>query len=147
MNSITFTGNITRAPELKFLNSGKATARIGVAVNRRWQNNGGEWQEQTSFFDVVAYGKLAENAADTLDKGVRVTVTGRLEQRSWETPEGDKRSVVEVVADDVAVSLQYATAVVTKTNNESGGVSDSFAATKAKLNAVFPNAEYDDSPF
>lgn len=120
MNSITVTGNLTRDPEIKFLNGGNATVKIGIAVNRRWQKSG-EWQEQTSFFDVVAYGQLAENVGNSLTRGAKVLVTGRLEQRSWETPDGDKRSVIEIVADDIAPSLAWATASVTKNPAKSGG--------------------------
>jgi single-strand DNA-binding protein len=82
------------------------------------QNN--EWQEQTSFFNVVCWGDLGENAAATFTKGMRVIVTGRLEQRSWETQDGDKRSVVEVVADEVGPSLRWAQAQVER-NERTGG--------------------------
>jgi len=101
---------------MKFLGSGNATVRFAIAVNRRWKNAQGEWTEQVSYFDVTAYGSLAENVANCLTKGTRVIVTGRLEQRSWETPEGDKRSVVEIVADAVGPDLTWATAVVSKTD-------------------------------
>jgi single-strand DNA-binding protein len=120
-NSITVIGNVTRDPELKFLNSGQAAVRVSVAVNRRWQNRQTqEWEERTSYFEVVGYGALAENAANSLHKGTRVIVTGRLEQRSWETENGDKRSIVEINADEIAPSLRYATAVVTKTPRPEG---------------------------
>ena len=121
-NSITVVGNLTRDPELKFLNSGQAAVRFSVAVNRRWQNRQTqEWEERTSYFEVTGYGTMAENAANSLTKGTRVLVTGRLEQRSWETDQGEKRSVVEINADEVAPSLRYATAVVTKTPRPEGG--------------------------
>ncbi|HET8989582.1 MAG TPA: single-stranded DNA-binding protein [Acidimicrobiales bacterium] len=121
-NSITVVGNITRDPELKFLNSGQAAVRLSVAVNRRWQNRQTqEWEERVSYFEVAGYGALAENAANSLTKGTRVIVTGRLEQRSWETENGDKRSIVEINADEIAPSLRYATAVVTKTPRGEGG--------------------------
>jgi single-strand DNA-binding protein len=115
-NTVTVVGNITRPPELKFLNGGSATARLSLAVNRRWQNKQTqEWEERVSFFDVTCYGPLAENVANSIsDKGVRLLVTGRLEQRSWETPEGDKRSIIEIVADDIALSLRHSTATPAK---------------------------------
>ena len=120
-NSITIVGNITRDPELRFTPSGQANARLGVAVNRRWQDrNSGEWQEATSFFDVICWRELAENVSESLKRGTRVIVTGRLEQRSWEQ-EGNKRSVVEIIADEVAPSLRWATAKVEKTERRSGG--------------------------
>jgi len=120
-NTITVVGNITRDPELRFLNSGQASVKIGVAVNRRWQNRQTqEWEERTSYFDVVAYGPMAENVANSLTKGSRVLVTGRLDQRSWDTPEGEKRYAIEINADEIAPSLRYATAVVTKTPRPEG---------------------------
>ncbi len=86
-NSITLVGNVTRDPELRFTPSGQATASFGLAVNRRWQNRQTqEWEEQVSFFDVVCWREMAENVSESLTRGSRVVVTGRLEQRSWETP-------------------------------------------------------------
>ena len=125
-NSVTLVGNITRDPELRFTPSGQATATFGLAVNRRWQNRqSGEWEEATSFFDVVCWREMAENASESLGRGSRVIVSGRLEQRSWETAEGEKRSKVEVIADEVGPSLRWATANITKnerrTPAEGGG--------------------------
>ena len=120
-NNITIVGNITRDPELRYTPSGQANARLGVAVHRRWQDRGsGEWQEATSFFDVICWRELAENVSESLKRGTRVIVTGRLEQRSWEQ-DGNKRSVVEIIADEVAPSLRWATAKVEKTERRSGG--------------------------
>ena len=121
-NSVTITGNATREPELRFTPSGQPVASFGVAVNRRWQNRQTqEWEEATSFIDVTCWAQLAENAAESVGRGTRVTVTGRLDQRSWETDNGDKRSKVEIVADDVAVSLRWATASVMKNAPREGG--------------------------
>ena len=94
-------------PELRFTAGGRGVASFGVAVNRRYQVNG-EWQEKVSFFNVVAWDDLGENAAASLNKGTRIIVTGRLEQREYETPEGEKRSVVEIVADELGPSLRWA---------------------------------------
>ncbi len=114
-NAVTITGNTGREPELRFTPSGQPVANFGVAVSRRWQNRQTqEWEEATSWIDVTCWGQLAENVAESVARGTRVTVTGRLDQRSWETPEGDKRSKVEIVADDVAISLRWATASATK---------------------------------
>lgn len=118
-NNVTLVGNITRDPELRFTQSGRAVATFGLAVNRRYQVNG-EWQEQTSFFNVVAWGPLGENAAASLTKGTRVIVNGRLEQREYQTQQGEKRTVVEVNADEVAPSLRYATAQVERTSRGDG---------------------------
>jgi len=111
----TITGNLTRDPEIRYTRDGQATTTLGVAVNRRWKNRTtDEWEESTSFFDVVCWRELAENVALTLTKGARVVVTGRLEQRSWETEDGDTRSKVELVADEIGASLKFATADVHK---------------------------------
>jgi len=125
-NSITLVGNITRDPELRFTNTGQANVTFGLAVNRRWQNRQTqEWEEATSFFDVVCWREMAENVSESLTRGSRVIVNGRLEQRSWETQDGDKRSKVEVVADEIGPSIRWATAQVTKNErrgpNEGGG--------------------------
>ena len=150
-NSITLIGNITRDPERKFLNSGQASVRFGLAVNRRYQRNG-ETVEQVSFFDVVAYQSLAENVANSLTRGTRVMVTGRLEQRSWETPDGDKRSVVEVNADDIAPSLRFASAAVTKNPRPEGAGNGRSGATNAgssrpAASTSNPNYGFDEEPF
>jgi single-strand DNA-binding protein len=120
-NSVTLVGNITRDPELRYTPTGAATCQFGLAVNRRWQNRQtSEWEEATSFFNVVAWREMAENAGESLTKGARVIVSGRLEQRSWETPDGEKRSVVEVVADEIGPSLRWATAQVVRNERRSG---------------------------
>jgi single-strand DNA-binding protein len=110
-NSITLVGNLTRDPELRYTTGGRGVASFGLAVNRRYQVNG-EWQEQTSFFNVVAWAELGENAAATLTKGSRAIVFGRLEQRDYENREGEKRSTVEVIADDIGPSLRWAQATI-----------------------------------
>ena len=112
-NSTTITGNLTREPEIRYTREGQPNTTLGVAVNRRWQDRETkEWEEATSFFDVVCWRDLAENVALSLSKGMRVVVTGRLEQRSWENDEGERRSKVEIVADEVGPSLRFATADV-----------------------------------
>jgi single-strand DNA-binding protein len=117
-NTVTVAGNVTRDPELKFTPSGQAHCSFGLAVNRRWQNKQTqEWEEATSFFDVVCWRELSENVAQSVSKGTRVLVTGRLDQRSWENDDGDKRSKVEIAADEVAPSLRWATADVKRTEH------------------------------
>jgi single-strand DNA-binding protein len=119
-NHISITGNITRDPELRFTPTGQANASFGVAVNRRWQNRQtNEWEEATSFFDVVCWSTLAENVAQSLSRGSRVVVSGRLDQRSWENQEGEKRSKVEIIADEVAPSLRWATVKIEKNERRS----------------------------
>ena len=152
-NSITIVGNITRDPELRFTGSGQAMAKFGLAVNRRWQNKQtNEWEEQVSFFNVVAWGEMGENASESLQKGSRVIVTGRLDQRSWETEDNEKRSVVEIVADEIGPSLRWATAQVTKTERrgpgDGGGGGGGGGGAPAASRPV-PNSEpaYDEEPF
>lgn len=119
-NNVTLIGNLVDDPELRFTPSGVAMAKVRFAVNRRWRGQDGEWQEQTSFFTGTVWREQAETVAESLQKGTRVIVSGRLEQRSWETDEGDKRSVVEVQIDEIGPSLRWATATVNKTQRSDG---------------------------
>jgi len=118
-NHITITGNLTKDPEIRFTASGQAVASFGIAVNRKWQNKTTkEWEEQTSFFEVTAWKQLAENVSESLTKGARVLVTGRLEQQSWEK-DGESKTKVQIVADDVAPSLAWATCQVVRNERQS----------------------------
>ena len=154
-NSVTLVGNVTRDPELRFTNSGQAKVNFGLAVNRRWQNRQTqEWEEQVSFFNVVAWGEMGENAAESLAKGSRVLVTGRLEQRSWETDNGEKRSIVEIVADEIGPSLRWATATVSKTDRrgpaDGGGQGASSGGQSGGSRPAAnqdPGYNYDEEPF
>jgi single-strand DNA-binding protein len=119
-NTVTVIGNLVEDPELRFTASGVAMANIRIAVNRRWQKDG-EWQEETSFFGGTLWREAAENAAESLQKGMRVIVSGSLEQRSWENQQGEKRSVVEIRIDEMGPSLRWATASVTRTARGGGG--------------------------
>lgn len=146
-SNVTLVGNATRDVELKYSAKGVAVASFGIAVNRRWQAQNGEWEEKVSFFDVTAFGTLAENAAETVVRGTRVVVVGRLEQRSWETDSGEKRSKVEVTADEVAVSLRWATASVMRTERAESSVhSGSRPASQRRAAPVAPPAD-DEEPF
>jgi single-strand DNA-binding protein len=127
-NTCTLVGNATREPELRYTSGGRGVASFGIAVNRRYQQNN-EWVEQTSFFNVTAWGTLGENAAASVSKGQRVIVFGRLEQRSWETQEGEKRTVVEVVADAIGPDLRWAQAQVEKTSRATERREDSYEQT------------------
>lgn len=117
-NTTTITGNLTRDPELKFLPNGTPVANFGIA----WNKKGFDGREDEShFFDVEAWDKLGENAAETLTKGMRVTVHGSLQYQSWETPEGDKRNKIRIRAEEIAPSLKWATAKVERQASEGGG--------------------------
>ena len=110
IDSITVAGNLTRDPEIRYTRDGQATTSLSLAVNRRWQNQQTkEWEESVSFFAVVCWRDLAENVALSLTKGTRVVITGRLDQRSWETDDHTFRSKVEIVAEDIGASLRFAT--------------------------------------
>jgi single-strand DNA-binding protein len=119
-NSVTLVGNLTKDPELRYTTGGRGVASFGLAVNRRYMVNG-EWQEQVSFFNVVAWADLGENAAASLHKGNRVIVTGRLEQRSYETRDGEKRNVTEVIADELGPSLRWAQVEIERISRDSAG--------------------------
>ncbi len=99
LNKVFLMGNLTRDPELRYTASGTAVADLGLAGNRRYTNGGGELKEDVLFITVVAWGKQGEAAAQYLGKGSPVHVEGRLQSRSWETKDGDKRVTFEVVAE------------------------------------------------
>jgi single-strand DNA-binding protein len=135
---ITVVGNLTDDPELRFTPSGAAVANFRVAYSTRIRDAAGNWTDgETSFFTVNCWRALAENAAETLTRGTRVVVTGRLKQRSWENQEGEKRTVIEIEADDLGPSLKWATASVTKANRSStsSGGNDWGAAVAAPVGA------------
>jgi single-strand DNA-binding protein len=120
ITTTTITGNLTRDPEIRYTRDGQATTSLSVAVNRRWQNRQTqEWEESTSFFDIVCWRELAENTALSLTKGGRVVITGHLEQRRWETDDGEIRSKVELVAEEIGASLRFATVDVHKVQRHS----------------------------
>lgn len=129
-NTVTIVGNLTRDPELRYTPSGQRNATFGVAVNRRWRDQQtNDWKEQVSFFDVVCWRDLADNACESLTKGTRVIVTGRLDQRSWEDADGNRRSKVEIVADEVGPSLRWATADIAKNETKAPEPAMAGAAT------------------
>ena len=123
-NTITIVGNITDDPELRYTPSGAAVANFTVAVNRRTRDaESGEWRDgETSFFRCNVWRQQAENAAESLTKGARVVVVGRLRQRSWESQDGQKRSTVEVEVETVGPSLEWAKAKVEKSSRSGEGV-------------------------
>ena len=117
-NTVTLIGNLTDDPELRFTPNGAAVANFRLAVTPRIRQ-GDTWTDgETSFFRINCWRALAENVTESLSKGARAVVIGRLRMRSWETDAGEKRTVVEVEADEVASSLKWATAQVTRGNPE-----------------------------
>jgi single-strand DNA-binding protein len=119
---VTVVGNLVDDPELRSSANGNAVANFRVAVTQRVQD-GGAWRDgETSFFRVAAWREQATHLADSLRKGDRVMVLGRLQQRSWETPDGERRSVAEIEADEVGASLKWATAKVERAAIRDGGV-------------------------
>jgi len=150
-NNVTVVGNCTRDPELRFTAGGQAVASFGLAVNRRWQNRQtNEWEEAVSFFDVTCWAQLAENVAESITKGSRVIVSGRLDQRSWETQDGDKRSKIEIVADEIGPSLTYATAQVVRNERREGfdgGSGGASSAPRAPQNSAPAGYDMDEEPF
>ena len=120
-NHTTIVGNLVEDPEVRFTNKGIAVANLRVAVAQRVQQDG-EWRDgDTSSLRVNVWRGQAEHLADSLSKGDRVMVIGRLRQRSCETPEGDQRSVTEIEADEVGASLKWATAKVERTSQRGNG--------------------------
>ena len=144
-NHVTLIGNLVEEPDLRFTPAGVAMARVRFAVSRRFQKNG-EWQEETGFFGGTLWREAAENAAESRQKGMRVIVVGSLEQRNWETAEGEKRSVVEIRIDEIGPSLRWATASVTRSPR-----ADSFASDGGPRMAAGPVGREDfgpdDAPF
>ncbi len=141
-NQITVVGNLTDDPELRYTANGAAVANFTVAHSTRIRDAAGNWTDgDTSFFRVNVWRSLAENAAESLTRGTRVVVTGRLRQRSWENQEGEKRSVIEIEADDVGPSLKWATAKVEKTSRSSSGSSSGDWGERVTVPAAAPDQE------
>ena len=117
-NTVTIIGNVTRDPELRFISSGIPVCEFGLAWNLRKQNG----EDEAMFFNVTCWRSLAENVSESIAKGTRVIVTGRMNWRSWETEAGEKRTVVDIQAEEVGPSLQWASAEVTRSefSGESG---------------------------
>lgn len=112
-NEMRLTGTVTRDPELRYTTGGQAVCNMSVAQNQRYQNKAKEWVDgDPSFFDVTCWAQLGENVAASVVKGMRVCVTGRMQQRKWQDQEGNNRYGWNLIADDVAPSLRWATAHV-----------------------------------
>jgi single-strand DNA-binding protein len=140
---ITIVGNLVDDPELRFTPSGSAVAKFRVASTpRTYDRQAGEWKDGESLFLTCnVWRQAAENVAESLQRGMRVIVQGRLKQRSYETREGERRTVYEVEVDEVGPSLRNATAKVTKTTRSQGGFGDDPWQTPAA--GAAPQASHD----
>jgi single-strand DNA-binding protein len=120
MSTLTIAGNLTRDPELRNVSGGRTVVSFSVAENRRWADKSGATQEAVTYLDVTAWGTMADHVAKSLHTGDRVLVTGRLEQRSWEGSDGARHTKHELVATEVAASLRYAEATLTRATSPAG---------------------------
>lgn len=133
MNGIhlTIAGNLTRDPEVSTVGSGASLAKFSIAVERSWRKEDGEWEKATSFVDVVCWRNLADDAEKLLEKGMRVVVTGRLDQQSWEDKDSGKtRSRFELTADEIAVSLRALESVQRRRYDDAAGSGGARQAAK-----------------
>ena len=137
---VTITGNLTDDPELTSTSGGTEVANFRLAVTPRVKD-GNSWKDgDTSFFRITAWRDLATHLCDSLSKGDRVIVLGQLRMRSWETPEGDKRSVTEIEADEVGASLKWATAKVERTSQRGNAERSSGRERQAERGGDFNDA-------
>ena len=130
-NYITFIGNLTDDPELRFTQGGAPVASFRVASNRRFTDRSGNQQEETTFLNVNAWRDLAENAAESLSKGDRVIVIGRVRVRSYDNRDGQTVWVTEIEADEIAPSLRWARAEVARVSGGGSGGGGAAAATSS----------------
>jgi len=153
--NVTIVGNLTNDPELRFTPSGAAVASFTVASNSRYLDKAtNEWKDgEPVFMRCSVWRQYAENVAESLTRGTRVIVSGRLKQRSYETREGEKRQVMELEVDDVGPALRYATAKVTRTQSQGGGFGGGngggggASAPADDPWASSPGAGFDEPPF
>lgn len=146
---ITIIGNLTADPELRFTPSGAAVSNFTVASTpRTFDRDTQEWKDgQALFMRCNAWRQMAENVAESLTRGTRVVVVGRLKQRQFETKEGEKRTVVELEVDEVAPSLRYATAKVTRASRGEGQASTGYDAQGQSDVWSTPANANDEPPF
>jgi single-strand DNA-binding protein len=127
--TLTVIGNLTGDPEVRFLDSGAAMAKFTIAATpRTYDKTSNEWKDgEAMFLACTAWRQLAENTAESLTKGTRVVVTGRLRQHHWENEQGEKRSMFQLDVEEIGPSLRFATARVTKAQRGNSGVSNGAA--------------------
>jgi single-strand DNA-binding protein len=127
LNQLTLLGNLARDPEIKYTNEGLAITDLRVAVNRKWRDKDGNDIDNVEFFNVTAWNRLAENCAANLKKGDRVIVNGRLNHRSFDTKDGKKINIMNVIADVVAASLEFNPVTVSGKTEELTGQEEEIA--------------------
>ena len=125
-NYVTFIGNLTEDPELRFTQGGTPVATIRLASNRRWNDRDGQQQEETTYLNVTCWREMAENVANTLHKGDRAIAIGRLKVRSYENREGQTVWTTEIEADEIAPSLRWARAEVNRSGGGGAGAGGGF---------------------
>jgi single-strand DNA-binding protein len=141
-------GNVTQEPELTFTTNGQARLSFSMACNYVWYDQAGEKQEKVSYFNVVAWRYVAENAAKTLEKGIGAVVIGRLEQRSYETKEGEKRSTIELIADEIGINTRSIEAVSRRQKSEGGAPAQAGARRNKPVTGRVPaSVGADEEPF
>jgi single-strand DNA-binding protein len=150
--TVNLTGRLTKDPELKYSANGKPVAKFSVVTSRRVRDSQtGEWSDaDTTFWDVTAFGQLAENICESLSKGTAVLVSGRAAQEEWQDKEGQKRRSMKVIADEVAPSLRWASAKIskaTRSRTESGGRQPSGDAEADPWASGAPGGYSDQPPF
>lgn len=147
---VTLHGNVSRDPQRRELPNGTSIAEFGVACTRKWKvykaNGVEDWAEEVSFFDVQCFGHLADHVLESVTKGTAVLIWGRLKQRVWEIEDGKKKSKVEVIAEEIGMSLRYSTVVVDRPRQAVGGG----AAERPRSSSRQPSGadfEPDEEPF
>jgi len=150
-STVTLAGNLTQGPELRYTQSGQAVLTLRLAVNRRrMDKTTGEWVDEVAFVDAVCWGDIAENVADSLDRGHRVLVVGRLQQQEWTDAQGTPRSKLQVVVDEIGPSLRWATAQVTRSVKETvqgGPTRQAAPRATTPAPAMAATAPEDEEPF
>ncbi len=144
-NYVTFIGNLTDDPELRYTQAGAAVVTLRLASNRRWNDRDGAQQEETTYLNVNCWRDLAENVAKTLHKGDRAVAIGRLRVRSYENREGQTVWTTEIEADEIAPSLRWATASLERVRGGAGAGGGGGASYPSAPN--IPPAPVDDVPF
>jgi len=146
--SVTFIGNVTQTPELRYSQAGKAWATFSVAVNEYGKDKSGEKTEHTSFFNCKLFGDAAENFAASVDKGNRVMVTGTLKMEKWTNKDGEEKTSPTVYVDEVGVSLRWATTEIKRTAGNGGNGGNAARVPAAAGGPAAPTGfENEENPF